>query len=164
MKLAFVCCSESGALDRDSNRISLFNVLPSISVPANRFPARLLKLMIGFCFSRETNEQTPQAVRIDVTSGDTTCGVDMPVAFGIHNIFQGLLRVDDLLIPTPGKIHIQIGHGGTVYGEFDCHVFATAPVPSDVPPPAAAQPVPSAESEPEPAKRTRAKSPNKKTK
>lgn len=156
MQLAFVCCAESGAIDQNSARVSLFNILPFISVPENRFPAKLLKLMVGFCFSKEADEQPPKTVRIDISCGGKKCSIDVPTSFGVHNIFQGLLRVDDLLIPAPGKIHIQLSEGGTVYGQFDCHVFAESPAFPVAPPP---EPVTDTSSQTKPAKRIRSKSP-----
>lgn len=137
MKLSFVCCAESGALDRESNRISLFNILPSLRIPANRFPANLVKMMIGFSGELEANEPTSQSVNIEIDTGSTSLSEQIPVEFGVHTTFQGLVRVNNVIIPKPGEIRIRILQNGKSLGESSCKVLAGPAIEEEPPPPLA---------------------------
>jgi hypothetical protein len=102
MKLIFMTCAQSSAVDSQTGRLSLFHLLEQVQ--ATSFPTAMSLTLVGM-FAREAGEPDEQSVRLKVDLGETPV-FDSSVNFS----FQGkqrsrvLMAMNGLGIPAAGRL------------------------------------------------------------
>lgn len=109
MKLIFMTCAQSSAVDSQTGRLSLFHLLEQVQ--ATNFPTAMSLTLVGM-FSREAGDPDDQSVRLKVALGETVI-IDSTVNFS----FQGkqrsrvLMALNGLAIPSAGKLSLSFLSG-----------------------------------------------------
>jgi hypothetical protein len=121
MNLQFIAVAEGAVIDKGSNRISLFNVMDEIGVPA--FPVMIPSLGIASMIVRAAGED-PSPVRIKISLNE-----QILLQTGIQIDFQGHLRtrgvalVQGLILHQVGDLRIEILFGDESAGSWGIPVL-----------------------------------------
>lgn len=109
MKLIFMTCAQSSAVDSQTGRLSLFHLLEQVQ--ATNFPTAMSLTLVGM-FTREAGDPDDQSVRLKVELGETAI-LDSSVNFS----FQGkqrsrvLMALNGLAIPSAGNLSFSFLSG-----------------------------------------------------
>ena len=136
MKLIFMTCAQSSAVDSQTGRLSLFHLLEQIQAPS--FPTAMPLTLVGL-FVKEPGEPDEQSVRLKVELGDAVI-FDSPVAFS----FKGRQRsrvltvMNGLGIPGVGTLSFSfLSEAGAPLGPAWTVIVEQAAAPPAAPLPAA---------------------------
>lgn len=102
MKLIFMTCAQSSAVDSQTGRLSLFHLLEQVQAPS--FPTAMSLTLVGM-FARGPGEPDDQSVRLKVELGETAV-FDSPVNFSFRGKQRSrvLMAMNGLAIPAAGKL------------------------------------------------------------
>lgn len=100
MKLMFMACAQSSAVDSQTGQLSLFHLLEQMQVTA--FPTSLSFVLVGM-FAKEAADSDDQSVRLKVALDDTALP-ESSVAFSFAGKLRNrvLITINRLGIPGPG--------------------------------------------------------------
>ena len=107
MKVHYISCATSSAVDGKTNRLSLFHVLDEISGPA--FPLQLGSFCVASLFERDPSEDPVQSYALAVSLN----GI-LLASFSMRLDFRGTRRnrtvntIEGLAIPAPGAVMVSI--------------------------------------------------------
>lgn len=107
MKLLLHVCATSSANDRETNQVSLFNVVEEMHVPS--FPIVIPSLTIVSLLKREKGDRTKQNLQVRFTLGRKVIA-DLPfeVDFQKGPRCRHNAEVRGLMIPSPGILKIGL--------------------------------------------------------
>lgn len=113
MKLIFMTCAQSSAVDSQTGRLSLFHLLEQVQ--ATTFPTAMSLTLVGM-FAREPGEPDDQSVRLKVELGETAI-FDSSVNFSFRGKQRSrvLMAMNGLAIASTGKLSFSFL---TAEGEF----------------------------------------------
>lgn len=109
MKLIFMTCAQSSAVDSQTGRLSLFHLLEQVQ--ATNFPTAMSLTLVGM-FAREEGEPDDQSVRLKVDLGETAI-FDSSVNFSFRGKLRSrvLMAMNGLAIPSAGKLSFSFLSG-----------------------------------------------------
>ena len=137
MKLVFISCSQSGAVDATTNLMSLFHILEQIQSAA--FPSALPSLTLGAIFSKEQGDADSNSLRLRIALGDAAI-LDTALTFSFQGRARGRLMaaINGLAVPGPGVLSFSIlSDSGQNLGSWDV-IVEQATTPSQASAPTAA--------------------------
>jgi hypothetical protein len=106
MKILYLMCSESGAVDTTTNRLSIFNVLEEINAVA--FPVIQPSLLISMLIERLPADPSNCTLQIVVNANNQQLfTIPMPVDFQGKLRARSLAQVQGVLLSAPGQLKIQ---------------------------------------------------------
>jgi hypothetical protein len=118
MRLLLLTCSESAAIDRNTNRFSIFNIVEEIY--ASNFPAAYPQLSIGALFARDPGDQDARRLRLRITLGSAVLlEGDLQVDFQDHDKCRALATIAGLIIPSPGTMNVALLDDSVPVGAWD---------------------------------------------
>lgn len=131
MKLVFVACAQSSAVDSQTGRLSLFHLLEQMQATA--FPTSLSLTLVGM-FAKESGDPDDQSVRLRIGLDDTPL-LDSSVAFSFEGKSRTrvLTAINGVGITGPGVLSFSFhSASGEPLGSAWTAVVekATAPVPA----------------------------------
>ena len=102
MKLIFMTCAQSSAVDSQTGRLSLFHLLEQVQ--AHAFPTAMSLTLVGM-FAKDASEADEQSVRLKVELDDAVI-FDSPVNFSFKGKQRSrvLTAMNGLGIPSAGKL------------------------------------------------------------
>jgi len=102
MKLIFMTCAQSSAVDSQTGRLSLFHMLEQVQ--ATSFPTAMSFTLIGM-FAREAGEADDQSVRLKVDLGEATI-FESAVNFSFRGKPRSrvLMAMNGLAVPSAGTL------------------------------------------------------------
>lgn|SRR5208282_389727 len=107
MRLQFAIASQSAAVDRFTNRLSLFNILEAIQSP--RFPVFLPEAVVVFVLRREASDIEPFDAEITLTLGGNRIGQSrMRVTIGDSPHVRLIANFQNLPILAVGDLEFTI--------------------------------------------------------
>lgn len=130
MKLVFLTCAQSTAVDASTQRLSLFHIVEQIQ--SATFPASLQGLVLVAMFAKETGDGDNASLRLKIVLGDAVL-IETPVAFSFQGRTKGrvLAAINGLAIPGPGILSFILlsGSGGQI-GSWEAAVEESVPAAS----------------------------------
>ena len=134
MKLNFMTCAQSSAVDSQTGRLSLFHLLEQVQ--ATTFPTAMSLTLVGM-FVKEPAESDDQSVRLKVELDDKVI-FDSPVAFSFKGKQRSrvLTAMNGLGIPGPGTLSFSfLSEAGAPLGTaWNVVVEKVAAPPGSAPP------------------------------
>jgi len=115
MKLIFMTCAQSSAVDSQTGRLSLFHLLEQVQ--ATSFPTAMSLTLVGM-FAREAGEADDQSVRLKVDLEQTPV-FDSAVNFSFRGKPRSrvLMAMNGLAIPSAGTLSFSFLSGeGAPFG------------------------------------------------
>jgi hypothetical protein len=115
MKLIFMACAQSSAVDSQSGRLSLFHLLEQMQAAA--FPASISPTIVGV-FVKEAGDSEGQTVRLKAVLDETVI-FDAPVTFSFSGKPRNriLTVLNGLGIPGPGTLSFSfLSERGAPFG------------------------------------------------
>jgi hypothetical protein len=126
MKVLFLACCESVALDAATNRLSLFHLTDEFNSPA--FPAVVSSIAMVLILERAAEEQEPN-VQFRVMLDEQqlfTGGVNVPFQGKLRA--RGIVAINGLLIPRPGTLKFEVMINDQALGSWNIEVHNIARV------------------------------------
>ena len=132
MNLQFIAVAEGATIDRATNRISLFNLMDEIAVPA--FPVMIPTMAVANMISRDAGEEAvPVRLRITLNEQNLLL-TDIQLDFQGHLRTRGVVMIQGLIIQQPGNCVVDILFGDNVAGTWTIPVQAVGqPHPNPYP-------------------------------
>jgi hypothetical protein len=108
MKVQFSVCAQSVSIDQLTSRLSIFNVLDQITVPA--FPVFISELTFVALLRREHEEETEQfKCQLSVMqNGKQGATADSAVRFGGASVARLIFNFSGLAIQSPGDVDFNL--------------------------------------------------------
>jgi hypothetical protein len=108
MKVQFSVCAQSIAIDQLTSRLSIFNVLDQINLPA--FPVFIPELTFVALVRREQERDDEQfKCHLTVTQqGRQAAEADSPIGFFNASVARLIFNFSGLAIHTPGEISFNL--------------------------------------------------------
>lgn len=117
MKLLLFTCARSYSVDRQTNAVSVFNVVERLA--AREFPCSLPDLHVISVLKRD-RLGTNLPLRLSVTiEGHTLLDEPFEVTFSDDGTARTFGRVGDLSVPVPGEVAFTFWRGNEKLGEWN---------------------------------------------
>jgi hypothetical protein len=138
LKVHYIACAQSSALDSTTNRLSLFHLMDEIAAAA--FPTTLPSLCIAALFERDATETNQQSCVLTVSLDDVTvASFALSVQFGSTKRTRVVNTVQGLTIPGPGTVTVAIVCRSVVLASWQAQAVCTQPPKAGEPVPVAAK-------------------------
>lgn len=130
---AKVCLlAEAVYIDRDTNEVSVFNLIETIQ--AAGFPVFMRRLTFFCLFEREPNDPAQNTVQFSIElNGRTVTSQEQNLGFADETRARNLMRVLGVVLSDPGQLVFRYKLGDTVLAE---HVITVSLLPQPVAEPA----------------------------
>ena len=117
LKVHYITCAASSAVDGKTNKLSLFHVLDEISSPT--YPLRLGSFCVASLFERETSEDAIQSYAVAISlNGALLASFTMKLDFQSARRNRTVNTIAGLTIPGPGALSINIVQRKNVLAEW----------------------------------------------
>lgn len=127
MKLLFMTCAQSSAVDSQTGRLSLFHLLEQVQAPS--FPTAMSLTLVGM-FAREAGEPDDQSVRLKVELEGTAI-FDSAVNFSFRGKQRSrvLMAMNGVAIASAGRLSFSFlnGDGAALGAPWEVIVEKAAP-------------------------------------
>jgi hypothetical protein len=117
MRPIFSLCSEGVALDRQSNNVTVYNVIEEITSVG--FPLLIPKLFLLASFAREGGDPDEAQIRIRVTAGETEVfNQAMSIRFQGKSRTRVIIQLAGTTVPGVGSLCFEILAGDKKLTEY----------------------------------------------
>ena len=125
MRTLLFLCAEGVSIDRQSNKISAYNILEEVL--AAGFPLLLQELVLLASYSKEPGDADKTSLTVRISSGETELFQhDAPFDFQDKPKARLVFRIKGLVIPSAMPVNCEILSGGRVLSKYRIFVKAAA--------------------------------------
>jgi hypothetical protein len=119
MKLLLMTCADSCAIDRHSNRVSIFNILEYVITPT--LPTVLYSLSVFTLWEREGNDAADMNALLKIKMNDRELlQSELIIRFQDPSTrVRNVTVVQGVVLSEPGQLRFEVSRGDTVLGKWD---------------------------------------------
>jgi hypothetical protein len=110
MKILFLLCAESAAIDNARNTLSLFHIIEEFNSPS--FPFVIPSLFICALLEKPLDEPEPEGLEIRLAANERELLVNpVPLQFNDKLRMRAVTGLGGLIVQTPGSLTVSITQG-----------------------------------------------------
>ena len=107
MKVRYILCSESSAIDVFSNRLSIFNLIEQISVQS--YPTAIAGLNVVVGASKDDEDGNSVAARLKFhLNGVELANYEMEFSFDDGNAARAVGSIQGFFVSSPGRLDVSV--------------------------------------------------------